>query len=262
MTIGGGAPVRLMGVINCSPESFYSASYAHPGEVRRRADGLLREGADLIDLGARSTAPGAPPISVAEEVSRIEAALRELDGCGIPCSIDTMHREVLEAALRHGVDALNDIGGLANPALARCAADAGIPVFAMASVREPGDAPGVEATLAALTLVIERCERFGIAGCILDPAIGRWTPVRTAEHDWEICRHFSTFTGLGYPVLAAVSRKSFIGALLGVLPEDRLVGSLAVTASLVGQGAAVVRTHDVAATRDVIAVCEHLRRGS
>jgi dihydropteroate synthase len=260
MTIGGPAPVRLMGVINCSPESFFTASYVPPGEVLRRAEALLAEGADFIDIGPRPTAPGAPPVSVAEEAARIEAALRELDGCGMPLSVDTMHRAVLEIALRHEVDALNDIGGLADAALARCAADAGIPVFAMASVREPGDSPGVEATLAALALVLERCERFGIAGVILDPAIGRWTPARTAEHDWELCRHFSTFIGLGSPVLAAVSRKSFIGVLLGALPEDRLIGSLAVTASLVAQGAAVVRTHDVAATRDVVAVCEHLRR--
>jgi len=254
LQIGGGAPARLMGVINCSPESFYRDSYIPAGRVHDRALAMRDAGADMIDLGARSTAPGSPPISVDEEAARVDAALSELDGTGITVSVDTRHPEVLAVCLRHDIHAVNDISGLADERYARAVADSGLPVFAMASFKEPGDAVGLAATQKALGMVVSRCARLGIDEYVLDPAIGRWGPGWASEDDWELCRNFSSFLDFGRPVLVAVSRKTFLGDLLGRQPEDRLAGTLALTTMLVAAGAAVVRSHDVAETADLLRV--------
>ncbi|NLA31966.1 MAG: dihydropteroate synthase [Methanomicrobiales archaeon] len=260
LRIGGGAPVRLMGVINASPESFYRGSYTPVGGIYDRVLAMQGAGADMIDIGARSTAPGSVPITVAEEVERVDAVLSELDGTGAILSVDTRHPEVLDICLRHDVHAVNDISGLADERYARAVADSGLPVFVMASFHEPGDAAGLAGTFAALETVVARCARLGIDEYVLDPAIGRWTPERTNEDDWELCRNFETFLTFGRPVLAAVSRKTFIGDLLGREPEGRLAGTLALTMDLVRQGAAVVRSHDVAETADLLQVHEKMRK--
>jgi dihydropteroate synthase len=259
MTIGGGAPVRIMGIINCSPESFFSGSYVPGCAVRDRAFAMIDEGADVIDVGARSTAPGSVPITVAEEIERMETALAELDGSGVAVSVDTMYPEVLEACLRHDIHLINDISGLSNPAYARIAADSGLPVVAMATNRLPGDAKGTEATLEALGTVIERTRAAGIEGLILDPGVGRWTPERTYADDWDLCRNFGRFKAAGYPILLAISRKSFIGDLITRPSEERLAATLALTARLIPH-ADMVRTHDVAATYDVVRVIRHMEQ--
>jgi dihydropteroate synthase len=256
--VGGGAPVRLMGVINCSPESFYVGSYVPTGNVRERALAMVRDGADIVDLGARATGPSAQPLPAAEEQARMEAALSALDGSGIPVSVDTTVPSVLEASLRHDVAAVNDIRGLADPAYARLVADAGLPVIAMASRGRPGDARSLEETLENLKGVIARCARYGIDQYILDPAIGLWVPGRTPALDWILSRNFRRFLACDRPVLAAISRKSFLGDLLGRDPAGRLAGSLALTVLLVQQGAAMVRIHDVKETRDVLAVMQRM----
>lgn len=260
LLIGGGAPVRLMGVINCSPESFYRGSYIPAESVHGRALAMVESGADMVDIGARSTAPGSRPITLAEEAARMDEALRELDGTGVTVSVDVQQLEVLEVCLRHDIHAVNDITGLAVEQFGRAVADSGLPVFVMASLRRPGDAVGLAATLQALETVLERCWRFGIEDYVLDPGIGRWVPERTSEDDWELCRNFQLFLDFGRPVLAAVSRKTFIGELLGKPPEDRLAGTLALTTMLVAAGAAVVRGHDVPETADLLRVCAKMRQ--
>jgi dihydropteroate synthase len=252
ITIGQGFPVRLMGVINCSPESFFHGSYVRPGTVRIHAEEMVSEGADIIDIGARSTAPLSPPVSEETETERILAALSELDGSGIPVSVDTMRRGVLEPCLDHDIRAVNDISGFADPAYARRVGDAGLPAILMASRDLPGDAAGWDDTLANLSLVVSRCEAAGVSGYVLDPGIGLWTPGRTTTLDWEICRNFDTCARFGRPILAAVSRKTFLGEPGGRPPEDRLPASLGLTALLIGKGADLVRTHDVSETAAVI----------
>jgi dihydropteroate synthase len=132
----------------------------------------------------------------------------------------------------------------------------------MASRNQPGDAVGLDATLAALSGVVDRCEKAGITNYVLDPGIGIWTPFRSVEDDWTLCRHFSEFGKFDRPLLAAISRKTFIGDLLNRYPEDRLAGSLAVTMMLLSRGASVVRTHDVAETLDVMRVFERMVKRS
>ena len=261
ITIGGDAPPRIMGVINCSPESFYASSYIPIDFVHKTAVEMVEQGADIIDIGSRSTAPNVQPIDGKTEASRIDEALKELDGGGFTISVDTMNPWVLEVCLNHGIHAINDISGLSSSRYTQSAAQSGLPMFLMASHEQPGDAVGLKATLGALAEVVRRCEAAGIAEYVLDPGIGIWTPFRSVEDDWTLCRHFTDFTGFDHPLLGAISRKTFIGDLLGRDPDDRLAGSLAVTMLLLEKGASVIRTHDVAQTRDVIRVFEHMVRG-
>ena len=111
LTIGGDAPPRVMGVINCSPESFYHDSFIPTDEVHEKAVEMVEAGADILDVGARSTAPNAQAISGAEEANRIDAALKELDGTGFTISVDTMNPWVLDTCLKHEIHAVNDIAG-------------------------------------------------------------------------------------------------------------------------------------------------------
>jgi dihydropteroate synthase len=261
VTIGAGYPVRLMGIINCSPESFFSGSFVNAGGVRRRVEELIAQEADIIDIGARSTAPGAPPLSVAEEKARMAAALEECAGLGVPVSVDTMYPDVLETCFSYDIQAVNDISGLTNRDIAAMTGDAGLPAILMASVAQPGDAVGVDATADALARVVMRADEAGIDEFVLDPGVGSWKEGRTPAHDWDLCRHFSRFLTFERPLLAAISRKSFIGDLLDKPTDQRLSGSLAVTYALLLRGASLVRTHDVAETRDLIRVFASLEDG-
>lgn len=262
LAIGDGAPVRLMGVINCSPESFFLGSFTPAEAVYARACAMTDEGAEMIDLGARSTAPGAPPLSTRDEAARMDRALSELDGSGIRISVDTVHPSVLETCLRHEIAAVNDISGLSTPGYARLVADSGLPAFLMASCRSPGDSLTLQDTHRALSQVVSRCLAAGIPNYVLDPGIGLWRSERTPALDWDICRNFQDFRKYGRPLLAAISRKTFLGNVVEKPPEGRFFASLALSALLVERGADVVRTHDVAGTLDAVRVAEALRRGT
>ncbi len=259
IAIGQGYPVRLMGVINCSPESFYAGSYVRPGAIRAKAEEMVARGADLVDLGARSTAPRSPPLDGKAELERLDSALSELDGSGITVSVDTTRPSVLERCLRHDIHAANDISGLADPGYARIVADAGLPAILMASVRFPGDPTSLSGTFAALDLVTSRCSDAGIGSYVLDPGIGLWTRDRTVDLDWKLSRNFGLFLAWDRPLLAAVSRKTFLAGPEILPPEDRLFASLGLTALLIGRGASVVRTHDIFETAEVIRAAAQMK---
>jgi dihydropteroate synthase len=259
LKIGSGAPVRIMGVINCSPESFFPGSFRSGKDISQRALEMISEGADIIDIGARSTSPASPPVSVSCETERMEAALQELEGTGAIISVDTMRPSVLNRCLKYDIHAVNDINGLADPEYARIFADSGLPGFLMASVSSPGDSTDIPGTLKALEQVISRCEDRSIGEFVLDPGIGLWHPARNTELDWDLCRHFEGFNTFHRPLLLAVSRKTFIGDLLSRKhPQERLAGSLALTTLLLRKGTDIVRTHDIKETRDAIRVYESI----
>lgn len=256
--IGPESPVRLAGVINCSHESFFPGSYVPTGNIRERAFQMIDQGAEIIDIGARSTAPGKPPVSELTEISRMEKALCELDGSGITVSVDTAVPSVLEACLKHDIHLVNDIGGLSNQQFGKILSNSGLPAILMASGSRPGDACGFDETMNALATIIRRCGDLHIHEYILDPAIGLWTPDRTIAMDWELSGRFKEFTSFKRPLLAAVSRKTFLGAYTGQPPEDRLPATLGLTALLVYAGADLVRCHDVKETADVIRVVSQI----
>jgi dihydropteroate synthase len=169
-----------------------------------------------------------------------------------------MNPWVLDVCLKHEIHAVNDIAGFCSAAYVKRVADAGLPAIVMATGYQPGDAVGVEATHKALATVMQRCESAGIDNYVLDPGIGLWTPFRSVDDDWELSRRFDEFLRYDRPLLAAVSRKSFIGNLLDREPQERLAGSLAITMTLLQKGASLVRTHDVQETVDTVRVFERL----
>jgi len=256
--VDGSRPV-LMGIINISPESFFSGSYVPDEQIRITAEEMIHQGADLIDIGARSTAPGSRIITVNEEKERLISALKTLDGSGITVSVDTMHPDVLDSALEHDVHVVNDISGLINIRMAQIMAEENVPGILMATNQTPGDCLNFQDTLDSLQAVSERALTAGIREFILDPGVGRWIPDRTPDADFELCRRFREFSHLDRPFLAAVSRKSFLGSVIGRGPEDRLAASLAITSQLVLSGAAMIRTHDIPETKDLIEVLSALR---
>jgi len=256
--IGRKRPV-LMGILNISPESFYTGSFVPISAVQETAEIMITSGAEILDIGARSTAPNCHPLSVAEEITRVKKCLAQLDGGDYAISIDTMHPEVLRAALRYDISLVNDISGLVNPEMGSLIADAELPAVLMATRENPGDARSFQETQNAIHAVLVRASKHGVKDIILDPGLGKWTAERTAEDDWDLCRRFGELKQYELPLLVAVSRKSFIGEVTGQPPMGRLAGTLAVTTRLIEEGAAVIRAHDISETRDLITSVTHMK---
>lgn len=270
--VGDGRPVRVMGVINVSPESFYKGSVkVGREEVAKAALQMVEEGADIIDVGARSTAPYLnTAIPLEEEVRRMVEAIKAIrDVVDRPISADTTSSVVAEEALKAGADIVNDVSGLkGDPRMARVIADHRAPVIVSARESRPMAGSPVPRVIAALRESLSIALNAGIdEECIVvDPAIGFF---RYTEYPWYVwdCEVLAGLRRvreeLKRPICIGVSRKSFIGALLGrERPEDRLYGSLASAAIAVYNGADLVRAHDVQATRDAVRMAEFIRRAS
>ncbi|HVN85092.1 MAG TPA: dihydropteroate synthase [Candidatus Binatia bacterium] len=267
LIVGDGCPVRLVGVINVSPESFYGGSVARDrSALLHLAQRMVAEGADLLDVGAMSTAPYRPTmISEAEEVERMTAAIETLRrAVRVPISVDTTRAAVAAAALAAGANVINDVTGLASdPKMAAVAAEAE-GIILMAQAVEPSQQPPTQMVQRLLRACLERARATGIADerIVLDPGIGFY---RHAARPWDeidclIIRELNQLRAFDRPLLVGISRKSFVGKLTDKDdPADRLLGSLAATAVAVYNGAALIRTHDVAAARDVVRVAERLR---
>ena len=263
ISVGDNQPVRLMGVINLSLESFYKGSVAGPNEVLSIAEDMQAEGADMIDLGAVSTAPGSPPVSEATERERLFPALKEiLDNLDITVSIDTQRAGIAEDALTCGASCINDVSGLSDPKMAACVAKCDGSLIIMASAQDPGDLLYMNQIIPMLGERVRAAVQAGVspAKISVDPGIGRWIPEKTAIHDLAILDGFKRLRLLERPVVAALSRKSFIGERLGLPdPQQRLPGTLAATAIAVYLGAHIVRTHDISASRETVAMAEAIR---
>lgn len=260
--VGDSHPARIMGIINLSEESFYKGSIARMEQAAEMAVKAVGEGADMLDIGARSTAPGVKPISVEEEEKRLLPALKDvLDAIDVPVSVDTQYASIAEKALNMGAHIINDISGLKTDSkMANVISDFDVPVILMASKKKPGDCLTFQEIKTSLISSITLAEKSGIYKIIIDPGIGRWTSEKTYEFNLAIINNLERFRALGRPILAAISRKSFIGDVLGIEnPSDRLAGTLACTAIAVYKGAHIIRTHDVKETRDIIKMSEAIR---
>lgn len=262
LKVGDSQPVRVMGVINLSRESFYKGSVISSDAVLDAALKMINGGADFIDVGARSTWHLAQKISKEEERSRLIPALKQLQDIKVPISVDTMFSDIAEEALKFGAGIINDVSGFtSDSSMVEVAKEHDCPVILMASNKIPGDAVGMDAVLDSLERIISNAESSGInpGNIIIDPAIGRWTPEKLPLFDYETIDNLVRLRIFGKPILAAVSRKSFIGETLNKPPEERLFGSLAATAIAVYNGAHIIRTHDVAPTVDAVRVAERAR---
>jgi len=261
--VGDLEPVRLMGVINLSQESFYKGSVVSPNEALAAARRLQEEGAEIIDLGAVSTAPGSPPISEERERERLFPSLKEIaDNLDVVISADTQRAKIAEEALACGAACINDVSGLRDPDMASKVAEYDGSLIIMASDQRPGDLPALSQIIPHLGERVREATRAGVDldKISIDPGIGKWMPERTAAQDLAILDGFDRLRIIGRPVMAALSRKSFIGESLKIPdPGERLAGSLAATAVAVYQGAHIVRTHDISASREAIAMATAIR---
>jgi dihydropteroate synthase len=276
--VGEALPVVVMGVINVSPESFHPGSvFRGEAAVLRAAQGMVDAGAELIDVGGRSTAPYLPTeISELEETERLVRAVGALAAkLSVPVSADTTRPAVARAALEAGARVVNDVSALAEPALAREAAayDASLIVMASlgaggARLNETGRGEGpIGVVRRILQDALARARAAGLPDerVVLDPGIGFFRDAGVPWHVWDVAvlAGLPALADLGRPLCVGVSRKSFIGAVTGrERPEDRLAGSLAATAIAVLGGAALVRTHDVRETVDAVRLAERVRKAA
>lgn len=258
----------VMGVLNVTPDSFSDGErYVEPAAAIDHALRMVEEGADLIDVGAESTRPGAAAVEPAEEWSRLSGVVEPLAQRGVTVSIDTMKLEVAIRAIDAGAAIINDVSGLENaPAIADLCARTGAGLVLMhmrGSPRTMQEDTSYEDLVGEVTRWLEGRARVAReAGCareqiVIDPGIGFG---KSTDGNLELLARTADFTRLGYPVLVGPSRKSFIGKVLDLPVEHRLEGTLAACLAAFERGARVFRVHDVRPARRALDLTDAIRR--
>jgi dihydropteroate synthase len=252
----------VMGILNVTPDSFSDGGRFQGLEFAlSRAEEMIADGVDMIDVGGESTRPGSPSVPVQEELDRVMPVLYALRDLGTPLSVDTCKTEVMREAIIAGADMINDINAFRAPGAIEAVAgsDCGLCLMHMQSTpqtmqQQPHYADVVAEVVAFLRERVDTMVAAGVAReriCI-DPGFGFG---KTVEHNVALLRNIGRMQkDLGLPVLAGLSRKSMIGALTGRPVEQRMAGSLAGALAAVAQGARIVRVHDVAETVDAMKV--------
>ncbi|WP_336135934.1 dihydropteroate synthase [Natronomonas amylolytica] len=260
--VGDGHPPRIMGVLNMSVESNYDPSVHGTPEqaVAFAEEELIAEGADIIDVGLQSSNPKNDWLPPEVELERLDKALAVMDAVDtdaeVAWSIETRYSEVAERALEGGFDLVNDVCGWADPKMPDVCEDHDAAVIKMASppdIKSPGH-------LKTIDDVFEALQRGGFTDkTIIDPAFGGWYDEKTYEDNWEMFRRLREFRAFGRPIVTATNREDFLGDIADRPDtEDQLPVSLAAATMEVERGAHIIRTHDVAETRDVALVAHHL----
>ncbi|UCG97844.1 MAG: dihydropteroate synthase [Burkholderiales bacterium] len=254
----------LMGIVNVTPDSFHDGSrFASPGDAAEHARRLIDEGADIIDLGGESTRPGAQPVAADEELRRVMPVLEALCGAGVPLSVDTRQPAVMRAALAAGATMINDVSALRAPGALEAVAGTDASVCLMHMQGEPRtmqEAPRYADVVGEVTAFLEArigaCLAAGISRqrIVVDPGFGFG---KRFEDNLALAGALPSLAKLA-PVLVGLSRKSMIGAMTGRAAADRLAGSVSAALWAARRGAAILRVHDVAATRDALAVWRQL----
>lgn len=256
----------VMGVLNCTDDSFYesSRSLLLP-ELEVKIDQLILEGADIIDIGGQSTKPGALQISPEVEIERIKGALAYIK-CNYPnqwCSIDTTSAQVAQYAVTNGVEIVNDVSaGNLDSSMLDVVAALGVPYICMHMQGRPEnmqDAPFYnEVTQEIISFFEEKIELFkakGIKEVVLDPGFGFG---KTIAHNYQLMAELDQFTRLNFPILVGVSRKSMIYKLLNCSPDEALTGTVALNTFALLKGASILRVHDVKAAKEVVQIYNQL----
>ncbi len=257
-----------MGIVNVTPDSF-SDGGRHGSTVAalRHCEQLLKEGADILDIGGESTRPGSPAVPLDEELSRVVPLVREAVALGVPISVDTYKPDVMRAVLDLGADIVNDIWALRQPgAAAAVAAHRQCGVCLMHMHRDPqtmqqapmeGDV--VPQVLSFLELQAHNLLALGVekARILLDAGIGFG---KTVEQNFALLARQSELLAAGYPLLAGWSRKSSLGTITGLEVDQRMIPSVAAALLSVERGASVVRVHDVRETVTALAVWSAMQR--
>ncbi len=259
---------RFMGIINVSSDSFYERC-SSTDEAMTLAEKIVNEGADFLDAGAESSRPGSKPVSDQEELDKLIPVVSLLvKNFNVPVSVDTYKPVVAEEALQAGAKIINDITGLQkSPEMAEVIARFGAGVILMhmqgtplTMQKNPIYKNVVSEVQEFLAVSIKIAETAGILPdqITIDPGIGFG---KTQNNNLEILKNLKTFTEFGKPVLLGVSRKSFIGDILKLPPEERLEGSLGAAVMGVTKGASIIRTHDIQATRNAVKIAEAIILG-
>lgn len=267
-TFRWGERTFVMGILNVTPDSFsgdglMAAADAVEAAVAQAA-GMARDGADLLDIGGESTRPGHAAVDEDEELRRAIPVVRAVRAIlpDVPLTIDTTKPSVAAAALDAGADAINDIWGVAeDDSLATLAASRRVPLVVMHNRAEPRYGDVVAEVIDDLGRALERAGRAGVASAnlIVDPGIGFG---KTAEHNLELLRRLGELRVLGRPILLGTSRKSTLGKVLDLPPDQRLEATLATTALGVAAGADIVRVHDVLENVRAARMADAVVRGS
>lgn len=262
-----GRRTYVMGVLNVTPDSFSDGGdWIDPDRAVRHARAMVRDGADIIDVGGESTRPGARAVPADEEIRRVVPVIRRLAREKILVSIDTSKAAVAAAAFKAGAKILNDVTALrGDPAMARTAARAKVAVILMhmkGTPRTMQRKPAYRDVVAEISGFFREILRMALGAgierdkIILDPGIGFG---KSPEHNLEILRRLDEFRDLGRPLAIGTSRKSFIGRALGRRVDDRVSGTAATVAAAILRGADVVRVHDVREMSDVARMTDLLR---
>ncbi len=258
---------RIMGILNLTPDSFYDGGRIHSIETAvHHAQQMVKEGADIIDVGGESTRPGSNPISEQEELSRITAVIKRLiDECPVPISVDTYKPKVAESCLQLGVHILNDITGLRNSDMRKVVATYNVPVVLMHMRGTPKNmqenpvySDVVSEIKSFFTQQIKNANNSGIKKIIIDPGLGFG---KTLTHNIELLRRLQEFKELDCPILIGPSRKSFIGAITGLPVEKRLEGTIAAVVIACMNGAQIIRVHDVGACKQAVQIVDAIQHG-
>ena len=255
-----------MGIVNLTPDSFSGDGCA--GDVRRaitHARQQLEAGAQILDVGAESSRPGAIPTPLDEELGRLRPVLREITSWGVPVSVDTYKHEVMREALELGAAMINDITGFQNPLSLKVVAGADCGLCIMHMQGEPGimqQAPQYDDVVSEVQRFladrVAACLASGIATerIVLDPGFGFG---KTLEQNFDLFRALTAMNVNDLPWLIGVSRKSMLGGITGRPPGERMPASIAAAILAAQKGAKILRVHDVAATRDALAVMAALQ---
>lgn len=243
-----------MGVINLSPDSFSGDGLSDIQAVKKQAERFIAEGADIIDIGGESTRPDSKPVSIDEELRRVIPAVESLtDEICVPISIDTYKSAVAIRALAAGARIINDVWGLKrDQRLARIAADARVPIILTSNQRDkPCQNDIMAEVISDLKRGIKLAEEAGVAeqNIIIDPGIGFG---KSLEQNLEIIRRLAELKVLDKPILLGTSRKSVIGLVLDLPPDQRLEGTAATIAIGIANGADIIRVHDI---KQMVRVC-------
>lgn len=257
-----GVRTYVMGIVNVTPDSFSGDGLGSDTDAAvEQGLRMVREGADMLDVGGESTRPGHVPVTAREEISRTEDVVRRLAvESGLPVSIDTYKLEVAEVAVAAGATILNDVWGLTrSPAIADLAARHGCALVVMHN-QDGTDYAGdlMEEIKRFLVVAASRAIAAGVPKekVIIDPGIGFG---KTADQNWEVMRRFAELRELDHPILIGTSRKSFIGKLLDLPVTERLEGTAATVVAAVLRGADIVRVHDVLPMTRAVRVADRMR---
>jgi dihydropteroate synthase len=256
----------VMGILNVTPDSFSDGGdYRFLDDAISRAEQMISDGVDIIDIGGESTRPGALNVSVEDELRRVMPVIFALRDCGKPISIDTYKPEVMREAILAGVDMINDVRGFssAESKQAVAYADVGLCVMHMQNLPvnmqlAPEYGNVIDEVMGFFSQRLAELEALGVARTrvCLDPGFGFG---KTLTHNISMMRHLAAFRdALNLPILVGVSRKSMIGEIVGRPVEQRLAGSVAAALCAVHQGAKLLRVHDVAETVDAIKVWQQI----